>query len=100
MFYLIEHNRTTKATQWAEYSDYPVAQAACLQKEQQYFLDNRNEMEMEMVVFEANSIDDLKLTHSRYFVTHEVADEPKDNTAGTLLAVELVGLAIYLLNKK
>jgi hypothetical protein len=50
---------------------------------------------MEVVVFEANSIDELKRTHSRYFV----ADE-KDNTAGVLQAVGLVGLAVYLLNKK
>lgn len=94
MYFLIEHNRTTKQTQYAEYSDYPTAQAACLEKEQQYFANHRNEMEV--VVFEANSIDDLKRTHSRYFV------EPptKDNAVGTLVAVGLVGLAIYLLNKK
>ena len=66
---------------------------AGLQKEQQYFLNHRHEMEV--VVFEANSIDELKRTHSRYFVAEE-----EDNTAGTLLAVGLVGLAIYLLNKK
>jgi|UPI000373632D hypothetical protein len=93
MYYLIEHNRTTKKTQCWEYSNYAVAQTTCLQKEQQYFLSNRHEMEV--VVFEADSIDALKRTHSRYFV-----DENKDNTAGALLAVGLVGLAIYLLNKK
>ena len=51
---------------------------------------------MEVVVFEANSIDELKRTHSRYFVKNE----PADNTAGALLAVGLVGLAVYLLHKK
>ncbi len=66
MYYLIEHNRTTKHTQYAEYSDYPTAQAASLQKEQQYFASHQNEMEV--VVFEADSIEDLKRTHSRYFV--------------------------------
>ena len=97
MYYLIEHNRTTKQTHYAEYSDYPAAQADCLQKEQQYFSSHRNEMEV--VVFEANSIDDLKRTHSRYFVDQAT----EDNTVGTLVAVGLVGLvglAIYLLNKK
>jgi hypothetical protein len=80
MYYLIEHNRTTKETQRREYSSYADAQTVCLQKEQQYFLNHRHEMEV--VVFEADSIDDLKRTHSRYFVT-----ENKDNTAGALLAV-------------
>lgn len=94
MYYLIEHNRTTKATQCDEHSDYSAAQAVCLKKEQQYFLNGRSEMEV--VIFEANTIDDLKRTHSRYFVN----DAQKDNTAGTLSAVELVGLAISLLNKK
>lgn len=93
MYYLLEHNRTSKATQWRPYSNYVSAQRAGLQKEQQYLLNNRHEMEV--VVFEADSIDDLKRTHSRYFVNEE-----KDNTASTLLAVGLVGLAIYLLNKK
>ena len=94
MYYLIEHNRTTKETRYAEYADYPSAQAACLHKEQQYFLSNHNEMEV--VVFEANSIEDLKRTHSRYFVK----DSQADNVAGALLAVGLVGLAIYLLKDK
>ena len=94
MYYLIEHNRTTKKTQYTEYSDYSAAQTDCLQKEQHYFSNHHNEMEV--VVFEANSIDDLKRTHSRYFV----GQATEDNTVGTLVAVGLVGLAIYLLNKK
>ncbi|WP_026016652.1 hypothetical protein [Catenovulum agarivorans] len=94
MYYLIEHNRTSKETQLAEYSDYAGAQMAGLQKEQQHFQNNHHEMEV--VVFEANSIDDLKRTHSRYFVKAK----EKDNTAGALLAVGLVGLAVYLLSKK
>lgn len=94
MYYLIEHNRTTKGTELIPYSDYSAAQAACLKKEQQYFLARRNEMEV--VVFEANSIDDLKRTHSRYFVE----GSQSDNTTGALLAVGLVGLAIYLLKEK
>lgn len=93
MYYLIEHNRTSKETQWSEYSDYASAQRAGLQKEQQYFLSRHHEMEV--VVFEANSIDELKRTHSRYFVAEE-----QGNTAGALLAVGLVGLAVYLLSKK
>ena len=94
MYYLIEHNRTSKETQWSQYSDYANAQMISLQKEQQHFQNNHHEMEV--VVFEANSIDDLKRTHSRYFV--EAKEE--DNSTGTLLAVGLVGLAVDLLSKK
>jgi len=93
MYYLIEHNRTTKETQWREYASYADAQTTCLQKEQRYFLNHRHEMEV--VVFEADSIDDLKRTHSRYFIA-----ENKDNSAGVLLAVGLVGLAVFLLGRK
>ena len=94
MYFLIEHNRTTKETRWTEFSDYSAAQLACLQKERGYFHAHRPEMEV--VVFEANSIDDLKRTHSRYFV----AEGQKDDAASPLLAIGLIGLAIYLLNKK
>jgi Mg2+/Co2+ transporter CorC len=94
MYYLIEHDRTTKKTECKEYGDYTKAQMTGLKKEQQYFLNNRHEMEV--VVFEANSLEDLKRTHSRYFIV----DDQKENIAGTLLAVSLVGLAVYLINKK
>jgi hypothetical protein len=94
MYFLIEHNRTSKETHWTEFSDYSAAQFAVLQKEQKYFHDMRHEMEV--VVFESNSIDDLKRTHSRYFVK----EGQKDNAADALLAIGLIGLAVYLLNKK
>lgn len=94
MYYLIEHNRTTKKTECTEYADYGSAQLACLQKEQQHFSTHQHAMEV--VVFEANSLDDLKRTHSRYFVNEKSAD----SGTGALLAVGLVGLAVYLLNKK
>jgi len=94
MYYLIEHNRTSKKTNWKEYSDYESVKIASMKKEQNYLSSHQHAMEV--VVFEANSIDDLRRTHSRYFVT----EEKKDNTANTLLAVGLVGLAIYMLNRK
>lgn len=94
MFYLIEHNRTTKATSCTEFSDYSLAQFAGLQKEQGYFHGGHHEMEV--VVFEANSIDDLKRTHSRYFV----AESKNENGSGALVAIGLIGLAIFLLSKK
>lgn len=94
MYFLIEHNRTSKQTQWSQYRDYASAQMAGLQKEQQHFQNNHHEMEV--VVFEANSIDDLKRTHSRYFV----AESKENDDASALLAVGLVGLAVYLLSKK
>ena len=94
MYYLIEHNRTTKKTECTPYSNYAAAQAACLTKEQQHFAYHQHEMEV--VVFEADSLDALKRTHSRYFVKPPV----KGDGSGALLAVGLVGLAVYLLNKK
>lgn len=94
MYYLIEHNRTTKDTRCTEYSNYLLAQADCLKIEQQYFFTHRNEMEV--VVFEADSLDALKRTHSRYFAKEQEAND----ATGALLAVGLVGLAIYLLSKK
>ena len=93
MYYLIEHNRTTKTTECVEYTDYSKAQVACLQKEQNFF--SANQHEMEVVVFEADSLGDLKQTHSRYFA------KPKNNSGtGALLAVGLVGLAAFLLSRK
>jgi len=92
MYYLIEHNRTTKATTCNEYTNYTEAQMACLHKEQHFFSENKHEMEV--VVFEANSLADLKRTHSRYFA------KPENNTTDALLAVGLVGLAAFLLSRK
>jgi len=93
MYYLIEHNRTTKETVLDEYTHYLDAQNACLQKEQDFFATNKHEMEV--VVFEANSLADLKRTHSRYFVKEE-----NNDGNGALLAVGLVGLAAFLLSRK
>ena len=93
MYYLIEHNRTTKKTEHFEYKNYNDAQVDCLQKEQQFF--SANQSKMEVVVFEANSLSDLKKTHSRYFA------KPENNSgSGALLAVGLVGLAAFLLSRK
>lgn len=91
MFYLIEHNRSTKDTTYKLFSDYGAAQRECFVKEQDYFLANRGEMEV--VVFEADSLEDLKRTHSRYFVKAQKESDAKN----ALLAVGLVGLALYLL---
>jgi hypothetical protein len=91
MFYLIEHNRTTKETECHEYTNYSDAQMVSLQKEQRFLAANKHEMEV--VVFETNSLADLKRTHSRYFAKAE-------NNNGALLAVGLVGLAAFLLSRK
>ena len=93
MYYLIEHNRTTKKTDWFEYNDYQEARRVCFEKEQQYVLENKNEIEV--VVFEADSLEDLKQTHSRYFV-----DSEKSDTTDIFIAVGLVALAVHLLTKK
>ena len=94
MYYLIEHNRTTKKTDWSEYRDYQTARLDCFNKEKQHASANKNEMEV--VVFEADSLEDLKQTHSRYFVE----SEKNSNTTDTVIAVGLVALAVYLLTKK
>ena len=94
MYYLIEHNRTTKTTDWVEYSDYQEARRTCFEKEQQYASENKNEIEV--VVFEADSLGDLKQTHSRYFVE----SEQNSDTTDTVTAVDLVALAVRLLIKK
>lgn len=92
MYYLIEHNRTTKKTDCSEYSNYRAARRACFKKEQQYVLENKDEIEV--VVFEADSLEDLKHNHSRYFVESENTD-----MTGKFIAVGLVALAVYLLTK-
>ena len=97
MYYLIEHNRTTKKTDCSEYSDCQKAWFACFYKEQRYALANKNEMEV--VVFEADSLEDLKQTHSRYFVESEKNLEMADIVIG-VGAISLVALAVYLLTKK
>lgn len=91
MFYLIEHNRSTKDTNYKPFSEYSAAQSECFIKEQDYYLANRTEMEV--VIFEADSLEDLKQTHSRYFAKAQKENDAKN----ALLAVGLVGLALYLL---
>ena len=91
MFYLIEHNRTTKTTECDEYTNYSEAQIASLKKEQHFLASNRPEVEV--VVFETNSLADLRRTHSRYFAKAK-------NNNGASSAVGLVGLAAFLLTKK
>ena len=94
MYYLIEHNRTTKTTHCDEYKDYQNAQRDCFEKEEQYVLQNKDEIEV--VVFETDSLENLKQTHSRYFVE----SEKDSDTTDTVIAVDLVTLAVRLLTKK
>ena len=94
MYYLIENNRTTKTTDWVEYGDYQEAWRTCFEKEQQYVLENKNKIEA--VIFEADSLGDLKQTHSRYFVQ----SEQDSDTTDAVIAVDLVTLAVSLLTKK
>ena len=94
MYYLIEHNRTTKTTHCDEYKDYQNARRDCFKKEQQYLLENKDEIEV--VIFETDSLENLKQTHSRYFVQ----SEQNSDTTDTVIAVGLVALAVRLLTKK
>ena len=94
MYYLIEHNRTTKTTICDEYKDYQNARRDCFKKEQQYLLENKDEIEV--VIFETDSLENLKQTHSRYFAESEQNSDATD----TVIAVDLVTLAVRLLTKK
>ena len=94
MYYLIEHNRTTKTTHCDEYKDYQNAQRDCFKKEQQYLLENKDEIEV--VIFETDSLENLKQNHSRYFVGSEKDSDTTDN----VIAVRLVTLAVSLLTKE
>jgi len=91
MFFVVEHNRNTKETDVKQFTDYDKANALAFEKEKKYVLQGRREMEV--VVFETDSLETLKQTHSRYFA------EPTDNLKA-LGAIGLVGLAVYLLTKK
>ena len=93
MYYLIEHNRTTKTTNCDEYKDYQNARRDCFEKEQRYVLENKNEIEV--VIFETDSLENLKQTHSRYFVQSEKNSDITD----AVIAVDLVTLAARLLIK-
>ena len=55
-----------------------------------------NKDEIEVVIFETDSLEDLKQTHSRYFVESEKTPD----TTNTVIAVGLVALAVCLLTKK
>ncbi len=105
MYYLIEHNRTTKKTEWEKYTDYAKARDVALEKEQAHFRNKENEIEV--VIFEADSIENLKRTHSRYFVDINLSKElTKTNESiapvlvGAGVAIGLVALAAHLVNKK
>ena len=55
-----------------------------------------NKDEIEVVIFETDSLENLKQTHSRYFV-----QSGKDSdTTDTVIAVGLVTLAVSLLTKE
>ena len=62
-------------------------------KEWQYIQQGRNEMEV--VVFESDSIDTLQATHSRYFYGKSNAN----NTGKTIVALGLVTLGILAIQK-
>ncbi len=105
MYYLIEHNRITKETEYKEYTDYTEARAVALKKEQEHFRNKENEIEV--VIFEADSIENLTRTHSRYFVDRNPSKEltKTDESIATVflgagVAIGLVALAAHLLSKK
>ena len=54
-----------------------------------------NKDEIEVVIFETDSLENLKQTHSRYFVE----SEKDSDTTDTVIAVGLVTLAVSLLTK-
>ncbi|GAA0208892.1 hypothetical protein [Corynebacterium riegelii] len=65
--FLIVYNRRTGDRQLTEYTDADQAIRARLEAES----ENSNP-DVEIVVIGAASLDDLKVTHSRYFTTDEL----------------------------
>ncbi len=106
MYYLIEHNRNTKDTKYKEFLDYDEALSLASMKEQEYFNEKRNEMEV--VLLEADSVNTLKATHSRYFFKENnnctTPTKQGNNTLADLarlgLSVGLVALAYNLITQK
>ncbi len=106
MYYLIEHNRNTKDTKYKEVSNYDEALKLASMKEQEYFNEKRNEMEV--VLLEADSVNTLKATHSRYFFkeknSHQEPIKKGNNTLSDLarlgISVGLVALAYNLITQK
>ncbi len=106
MYYLIEHNRNTKDTSYREVSNYDEALKLASMKEQEYFNEKRNEMEV--VLLEADSVNTLKATHSRYFFKenniYNTPTKEENNTLADLarlgISVGLVALAYNLLTQK
>ncbi len=96
MYYLIEHNRKTKKTTHERFSDYEKARTMALQKEQTYFQNGQNETEV--VLFEANSLDDLKTTHSRYFADVNKNNQSVSANESILPDLLKVGIAVGLVS--
>ena len=92
----------TKKTECKEFENYDEAKEECFKRERKYARESKTQIEV--VVFEANSLEDLKKTHSRYFsVENDQNDTSKENSSTVAIAagaVGLIGLALYLLRKK
>ena len=66
-YFLIVYNRRTGDRQMTEYTDAAQAIRARLEAE-----SGSSNPDVEIVVIGAASLDDLKVTHSRYFTTDEL----------------------------
>ncbi len=106
MYFLVEHNRDTKHTEVGEFTDFDEAKKQFFKREQHYLQQGQDEMEV--VLFESESLDTLTATHSRYFVNdYEKNNEKKGGKIGDALiatgvafiAVGLVSLAVGILTK-
>ena len=98
MYFLIEHNRITKETHIEEFEDYEMARKESLRREIEF--DAAMKQEMEVVVFEAESLEHLQKTHSRYFNETKESLMITLKIIGTVGAIGAVALAVYLLTKK
>ena len=97
MHFLVEHNRETKDTRIQEYQSLQKAKKERFGRELKYLKSGQDEIEV--VVFQSDSLDTLKQTHSRYFVK-EYNEENNGNgsLAKTLLAVGLVALGVSIIS--
>lgn len=75
-FFVMEYNRKTDEGRWTEFAEVDAALADLSVKEAERF------PEMEVVLLMGRSIEDLKITHGRYFMTPtEMVQRLKDGLA-------------------
>lgn len=75
-YFIVEYDRTQRAADWTEYDDREAALSALRDKE------GGRKGHIEVVLFRAASLDELRTTHSRYFMdTDEMGQRLTDDSS-------------------